>query len=257
LSVQQLKKKTERAVNQLLLMAESPSAAINVAPIPHAVPDTAVSGAASKKVTPRITDFNKTTQIRRIASAAIVLLMSYHFVGSSWTDVFQYHPLMMTVAFLGFLPEVIHLSNNFRRCRSMVERQLTVGLHLQTAIAMKVLSLIGFVAIEVSKIQRKKKHFTTWHGLIGLICIIVLALQVVIGIVYHYRLFPTKKFPGIFSLLRKVHQWLGIVLVALAAGSMYLGLQTHFAEKAVTESWTRMLFALATGGVVLVAYLRE
>lgn len=238
-------------------MAESISAAINVAPIPHISPDAATSGVASKKPTPRIADFTKVTQVRRIVAAAVVLLMSYHFVGSSWRDVFQYHPLMMTVACVGFLPEIMHLSNNFRRCRSMVERQQTVGLHLQTAIAMKILSLIGFVAIEISKIQRKKKHFTTWHGLIGLICIIVLALQVVIGIVYHYRLFPTKRFPGIFSLLRKVHQWLGITLVALAAVSMYLGLQTHFAEKAVVEPWARMFFALATTAVVIFAYVRE
>lgn len=233
----------------------SEATAINVAPI-AVLPDSS-NAASTKKPTPRISDFSKASQIRRIVAAAIVLLMSYHFVGSSWKDVFQYHPLMMTVACVGFLPEIMHLSNNFRRCRSMAERQQTVGFHLQTAVAMKVLSLFGFAAIEVSKIQRKKHHFTTWHGRVGLACIIVLVLQVVIGVVYHYRIFPTKKFPGIFSLLRKCHQWLGMGLVALAAASMYLGMQTHFAEKAVVEPWTRTLFAVATGVVVLFAYLRE
>jgi hypothetical protein len=220
-------------------------------------PPASTADAPAKRPSPRISDFTKTSQLRRTVSAVVVLLMSYHFVGDSWKAVFQYHPLMMTVAFVGFLPEIVHLANNFRRCRSMVERQQTVDHHLQFAIAMKMVGLVGFAAIEVSKIQRKKKHFTTWHGLIGLFCVMVLVLQVMLGIVYHYRLFPTKKFPGIFSLLRKAHQWLGLGLVALGAASMYLGMQTHFAAGAVPDTWARMFFAVATIVLALVAYLRE
>lgn len=230
------------------------STAVNVMPI---VPPGAQPEAVGKKPTPRIADFANTTRVRRIIAAVVVFVMAYQFVEPSWRNVFQYHPLMMTVAFIGFLPEIVHLSNNFRRCRSMTDRQQTVDQHLQFAVAMKIVSLLGFAAIEVSKIQRHKRHFTTWHGLIGLMCVIALVLQVIIGIVYHYRIFPVKKFPGLFSLLRKAHQWLGLALVGLGALSFYLGMQTHFAVRAVGDPWVRMVFGVATGALALFAYFRE
>lgn len=225
-----------------------------------AMPDitpAATAAVVKKPSPPRITDFTTLVTTRRCVSAAIVVLMSCYFVGNNWHDVFQYHPLMMTVGFVGLLPEIVHLSNNFRRCRSMSERQQTLDRHLQFALGMKLCGLLGFAAIEASKIQRKKLHFTTWHGQIGLLCIFVLALQVVVGLVSHFRLGPSKKLQAIYPILRKVHFYLGLVLLLLAVISMYLGLQSNFALKAVTNHYTRQLFGAVTTLLVGWSYLRE
>jgi hypothetical protein len=191
------------------------------------------------------------TNIRRIVSVAIAIWMLYVFK-IPWSTYFQYHPFSMVIAFVAFLPEVLRSAFNVQRSLTMAHRQSAVDWHMNVALGMKLFALVGFIAITLEKNSKGKSHYYTAHGQLGLLTIVVVVLQVLLGLAYRYRWVGSQ-----LSLARKIHRYLGAALMVLGCGSMYLGLMSHFAERAVQNVLIHTVFALAATGLALVAYFLE
>ena len=196
------------------------------------------------------------TRVRRVLAICFTFFCVFPFVGSSISDVFQYHPLFMTFTFVALFPEMMHVANNFRRCRNLSDRQQTMYRHLTIGLGMKSFAILGFVAIEIIKFEKQKVHFKSWHGKIGLACILTLTVQVLIGLIYQYRLLP-HSCSSLMSTIRKAHKWIGCALLLLASLSMYLGMQTHHAQRVVPNHELRFLLGVAPCVLVVAAYWLE
>ena len=198
-----------------------------------------------------------TKNLRRIASIVIVCVMIYFFNAGTFNSLFQYHPISMALAFVAVMPEVLHAAMHIRKAKSMNARTETLDRHMYFAFLMKTFAVIGFLVIYVNKNNRGKHHFTSRHGQFGVLCVIFVVAQVVLGAVYHYRLGPTRKFPNWLGWCRRAHKYLGFGVLALGILSMYLGMMSHFADGAVRNPIVHGFFALCTGGLVLVTYFLE
>jgi cytochrome b-561 domain-containing protein 2 len=225
---------------------------VNVQQVAHTVKD---ESKTHQHLTPRTTTVYVTG--RRLATGFVACGWIFLFMAPHYSDIFQYHPMAMTLSCMCVLPEVVHQANNFRRCRSVSDRASTTDRHTVSALAMKTLTLVGFAAIEISKFQRKKQHFTTWHGLLGLLTVLTLTLQILVGVLYRYRLGPSQRIPNFFIILRKAHKWFGLILVALVASTMFLGFQSHFAMRVLPGSSWRLVGGALTAAVLAFAYWVE
>ena len=211
-----------------------------------------------KQPTPHaLTTARLPTVLRRCFCSIVVVLLARWMLGKQWTNLFQYHPISMTVCFLGLMPELLYVSRSLRKCRSMNERSERIGDHLLLATMVKTLALVGFIAIYVDKNHRGKKHFTTWHGLMGVITVLVVAFQVLVGLAYHFRLGPWRKFSAYLSTLRKIHKYCGIAVLLLGSISMFLGWKSNFATKLVASDVARLAFGSVTTGASVWTFTLE
>ena len=232
--------------NGLTLASSASSGTTRVSNASSAASSTASSVAAANAA--------RVTIARRVVSAAMVAFMCYCFLGADYSVVFQYHPIGYTIAFAGLMPEIVALSSIVRRQRTMAERDIVIDSHLYLSLGMKFLSLIGFIAITVNKIKKGKFHYTTWHGQLGLLTMIILFLQVVVGFVFHFRCGGYELLPY----LRRAHKYLGIALLAFGSATMWLGMQTNYFRRDVTEGIVgTVVFGAATAVLSLIAYKYE
>ncbi|CAL4187487.1 unnamed protein product, partial [Meganyctiphanes norvegica] len=79
----------------------------------------------------------------------------------------------------------------------------------------------GFFVIYYNKELNDKPHFISWHGIIGLLACICLAIQVSFGIISKYPLY-LKRFIG-FKLIRATHAIFGVNTLILGMIAIILG----------------------------------
>lgn len=193
------------------------------------------------------------TATRRVIAVITIALFVYYFLGTAAKEAFQYHPIMMAVAFVGFMPETIHAVKAIKRSRSAVDRNAAIGSHMNMAFGMKLFSIAGLVAIVIVKQQYGKFHFTSLHGQIGVLTIMLVVLQVILGIVYHNRSCGS----GAFLLkLRKAHYYLGIAVLLGGIVSMGLGMYSHTGQRLVLNPFMHAVLTFATMVLSVWAYLK-
>ena len=192
---------------------------------------------------------------RRVLTVLLALFMAAACLRAGHPDAFmELHPIPMIMAFVAVMPEIIHMSNNIRRCRSMTERYDTTQLHLRWALCLKSFAVIGFGLAYISKMNRKKQHFHGWHSLIGAACVGALSLQIITALLFHFRIVPANA----VSLLRKSHYWTGLLVLVLGCTSIALGFSTHYGERAAGGSaLLQYVFYLSAVLGCSWAYLKE
>ena len=113
-------------------------------------------------------------------------------------------------------------------------------------------SIGGFLAIYYNKNLHNKNHFTTFHGTLGLITMILVLIQNFSGtiIIYSKWLLPKKMKLGKAKLL---HALVGSLVFSSACTTIYLGLCSNwFIKNSNIYTWYGSAFSiLALGGVVL------
>jgi cytochrome b561 len=159
----------------------------------------------------------------------------------------------MILSFVAVMPEILHMSNNVRRARNTADRYESLQMHLRWALCLKSFAVIGFALAYWSKLRRGKSHFKGLHSSVGAVCIAVLSLQIIAGLIFHFRLAK----PSVNVLLRKLHFWLGLTVLLLGCGSVALGFTTHYGERAAGSQLMLMLFYSSAAATCSWAYLRE
>lgn len=200
------------------------------------------------------------TLLRRTLTAVFVLWMCSIWLArtltGSWipSDVFQYHPLFLTVAFVGCVPEGVYASICVKRCRNMSDRTATVRRHVVCLAVGSFLALAGYAVIFYSKNARGKHHLTTWHGVVGFAAVAAFMLQALIGVGFYFRLTNDG---NTLSRLRRAHKNLAVGAMALGVAAMALGMASNFAHKHVASLALRVVFGAAAAALTGVAYLVE
>lgn len=113
-------------------------------------------------------------------------------------------------------------------------------------------SVGGFLVIYSNKNLHNKKHFTSFHGLLGLITMILVLIQNFSGtfITYSKWLLPKNVKLAKVKLL---HALMGSLVFMSACTTFYLGLCSNwFVKNSNTYTWYGSAFSiLALGGIVL------
>lgn len=90
-------------------------------------------------------------------------------------------------------------------------------------------SLLGFAAIYVNKTRHDKPHFTTWHGLLGIITICAIPMAALGGNIVKYKgLRDMLKVKQSLGELKIMHATGGLVIFTLVMTTMMLGLYSEW-----------------------------
>ena len=122
--------------------------------------------------------------------------------------------LLMNEAVLLFSSKWSLLPKKYHRSQYM-------NIHVILEVMSLICFLLGFYSIYLNKDNLGKPHFTSWHGILGLIQLIAICAQVVIGTFAKYRILPIMFFPA--AKLKTVHVTLGITITMLVMCNLITG----------------------------------
>jgi hypothetical protein len=192
------------------------------------------------------------TTVRRLAAAIVIAAFCALSFSGDVTALFQYHPMLMAVSFIGFLPELMYLGRVARRATGKAQRNEAAQAHLLAASLMKILSLLGFAVIFQVKKNYGKEHFTSLHGQIGVATVVLIGVQALAGFALYWQAFGVK----MLKWQKLAHKWFGIAVAGLGCWSMVLGMLSGFGVN-LAQGALHTAFCASTVVLVAVAYLFE
>ncbi|CAD2218933.1 ferric reductase transmembrane protein-like protein [Angomonas deanei] len=131
--------------------------------------------------------------IHRIRSVMAYLVICYVAVGlfiqngGVSSNAFQFHPIFMCIVMLVVVPAVLQtivaLQNPKKNPLPKEERVLR---HQMAVFFLQVAFAVGFWAVFYHKRANGAAHFTTPHGMMGLLCAVLLSVEVTLGALLRY-----------------------------------------------------------------------
>jgi len=116
------------------------------------------------------------------------------------------------------------------------DRKWQVRSHWILQVLAVVCGVGGFIIIYINKADRGKQHFTTWHGLLGLIATISCAVQAVAGIGLQYPIL-IKKFATLAQ-AKVYHATFGLLNYTLITLVLNLAMWSNWAKRNISGfSW--------------------
>ncbi|XP_060765972.1 transmembrane reductase CYB561D2 isoform X2 [Neoarius graeffei] len=151
------------------------------------------------------------------------------------SSLFSWHPFLMTLAFSFFMTEAILLFSPHSSPVAKLKHQVKSRLHWILQCSCVSCALAGLGTIFYNKHLNSKPHFSTWHGLMGVVtvCVVVLQSAGALPLIYH------KLVKG-WSLakLKRYHAAAGLVTYLLGSVSLLLGTcSTWFTASVGENAW--------------------
>ncbi|XP_068171891.1 transmembrane reductase CYB561D2 isoform X2 [Antennarius striatus] len=148
---------------------------------------------------------------------------------------FSWHPFFMTLSFSFFMTEAILL---FSPQGSLIRKfpHKTKGqVHWILQSACLCCAILGVTAIIYNKYLNDKPHFTSWHGLLGVITVFVVVWQslAAVPLIYHSLVKGWS-----LAKLKRYHAASGLVTYLLGSISLLFGLNsTWFTASVSGYAW--------------------
>ncbi|KAL8277504.1 hypothetical protein RQP46_010059 [Phenoliferia psychrophenolica] len=101
---------------------------------------------------------------------------------SSNTGLFSYHPALQSVAILGFTEGVLLLQPT----KTVAAKKTGLALHQVFQYTALPVLLAGSTIIIYNKLIHSAPHLTSWHGLLGLITLVLILIQITFGVFMVY-----------------------------------------------------------------------
>lgn len=153
---------------------------------------------------------------------------------------FSWHPTFMSLAFSAVMAEAILVFSPESSILVRASRKTKVYFHWILQACSLTFAILGFGIIFYNKYAASKLHFTTWHGLFGLITTIYASVQCMAGIVL---LYPNIAKNWKLVQLKTYHATFGLLGFTLACSTVALGLYSNWFTKQVSGIvWTFFLF---------------
>ncbi|XP_051549764.1 transmembrane reductase CYB561D2 [Myxocyprinus asiaticus] len=137
------------------------------------------------------------------------------------TSLFSWHPFLMTLAFSFFMTEAILLFNPYSSPVRKLKHKTKGRLHWILQCLCVSCATVGLITIFYNKSLNGKPHFTSWHGLIGVITVTVVVVQSLGGL---SLLYPKLAKGWSLAKLKRYHATSGLLTYLLGSTSLFLGL---------------------------------
>ncbi|XP_045884724.1 transmembrane reductase CYB561D2 isoform X1 [Micropterus dolomieu] len=190
----------------------------------------------------------------RTASAVLTHFICFVFTvfiavlsrpGTSW---FSWHPFFMTLAFSFFMTEAILLFSPHGSPIKRFPHKTKARVHWILQCLCVSCAVLGLAAISYNKHLNGKPHFTSWHGLLGLLTVCVVGFQSLAAVPLIY---PSLAKGWSLAKLKRYHATSGLITCLLGSGSVLLGLSSAWFTASVRE-YTWYLSALCPALTALV-----
>ncbi|XP_067907488.1 cytochrome b561 domain-containing protein 2 isoform X1 [Heterodontus francisci] len=186
------------------------------------------------------TDFWLYGVVRKAAGTAAHLLSLGFPVGigvvtKPGSSLFSWHPFLMALAFSFIMTQAILLFSPESSPILSYSRKIKVRSHWVLQGLATVCAVLGLTIISYNKYLNDKPHFTSWHGLVGLVTILYICMQSIGGV---SLLYPKLMRNWSLSKLKLYHATSGLVSYLLGCTSLLLGMcSIWFTETVTGISW--------------------
>ncbi|KAM6927443.1 transmembrane reductase CYB561D2 [Xenentodon cancila] len=191
----------------------------------------------------------------RTASAALTHLVSFIFTlfiallsrpGSSW---FSWHPFLMTLAFGFFMTEAILLFSPHASLIRKLPHKQKGRVHWILQCLCVSCAVLGLAAISYNKHLNSKAHFTSWHGLLGLLTVCVAGAQSLAAVPLFYHSLARG---WSLAKLKRYHAASGLITYLLGSASLLLGLCSAWFTASVKDYiWYLSALCPALSGLIV------
>lgn len=137
------------------------------------------------------------------------------------SSLFSWHPFLMTLGFSFLMTEAVLLFNPYSSPVRKLKHKTKGRLHWVLQCLCACCATVGLCAIVYNKNLNDKPHFTSWHGLIGVITVAVVGLQSLGGLPL---LYPKLAKGWSLAKLKRYHATSGLLTYLLGSVSLFLGL---------------------------------
>ncbi|KAH3880427.1 hypothetical protein DPMN_004341 [Dreissena polymorpha] len=145
------------------------------------------------------------------------------------SSLFPWHPTLMTLAFVAGMFEALMVFNRESSLFLNASRPTKVLVHHVLQVFAIVCALSGFGVIFYNKMLNDKPHFTTWHGLFGVITICSLPLAAVGGNVVKYQfLRDMLRIKITLAQLKIYHATGGLIVFTMVMITLMLSLYSNW-----------------------------
>ncbi|KAK6176135.1 hypothetical protein SNE40_014475 [Patella caerulea] len=161
----------------------------------------------------------------------VTVLLTGFIIYTAWApgaSLFSWHPTFMAIAFMMLMFEGILM---FSPQSSLVvnwSRSSKVTAHWICQTTGVVCALLGLAAIMYNKHLNDKPHFTTWHGLLGVMTVAFACFELLGGLCVKYSQTLLKGIKIRLADLKMYHATAGLVLFILACVTTILGMFSNF-----------------------------
>lgn len=184
----------------------------------------------------------------------VTVLFTAFIIYTAWpgSSLFSWHPTLMVLAFVVGMWEALLAFNKESSMFVNFARPSKVLIHQCLNVFAVSASITGFIVIYYNKHINDKPHFTTWHGLFGLMTVIAVTIQSLGGDFVKYEglrsLFGIKKSLGA---LKIYHATSGLVTFTLVMCTMMLAMYSNWFASQV--GW--VLWLLCIGCISFMAVI--
>ncbi|CAG9578438.1 ferric reductase transmembrane protein-like protein [Leishmania major strain Friedlin] len=198
---------------------------------------------------------------RRLAAVGIIVPVSLQLFRKSgtYTDIFQYHPICMMLAFVMVLPDVVRDIKQLRQAhrrsplKDRLPRHEIIMRHQLASFVMELAAAGGFAAVEYTKLKNHYPHLESLHGIVGTLCGLTIVCQMVLGSILRYVLAPANPKRLI---VRTVHKCVSVTIAVTAMMAMAGGfLATEYAERMIPASLIRTAIVLTSVATTVAGFL--
>lgn len=147
------------------------------------------------------------------------------------SSLFSWHPFLMTLAFSFFMTEAILLFNPYSSPIKKLKHKTKGRLHWILQGLCVCCAAAGLAAIFYNKSLNDKPHFTSWHGLIGVLTVSGVGLQSLGGLPL---LYPKLAKGWSLAKLKRYHAASGLLTYLLGSLSLFLGLCSAWFSSSVS-----------------------
>jgi len=161
--------------------------------------------------------------------AVVVGTALWHYTFFSW------HPICLSIAYGFLMSQGILLFSSHSSLIPNATRSKKVNYHAYILLTMLAIIYVGQTVIYLVKESNGKAHFTTWHGVIGLMTVMYTTIQVMAGVFVKYA--HMVKLPKSLPLidLKLYHGASGCTLSILSCVTLILGLSSNWFVDNVNE----------------------
>ncbi|XP_055594486.1 probable transmembrane reductase CYB561D1 [Uranotaenia lowii] len=180
---------------------------------------------------------------------AIAGFITYHCFNKA-TVLFSWHPSFMSVGYLILMSQAVLTLSGANILTYKKHHKTRVFIHWLLQALAGILITVAFVCIVLNKIRMDKPHFQTWHGLLGLITVILTLASIGGGVFTKYGFQLRHLMRPIYSKI--VHGIAGTITYVMGSVTIGFGIYSRWFQED-NDSQTRL--ALLLGLIAVSLYI--
>ena len=136
-----------------------------------------------------------------------VVITSDHTKEKWFKTWYNWHPLFMSIVFLGGMANLIYLLRKdpigYGKFLVPANKATAKTIHVYGMMVAVTFMIAGFAAIFYNRIVEEEAHFNTWHGKFGLMTVTMVLIQVLLGLPIRFPKIGYVVYGGRQGILKK------------------------------------------------------